>query len=185
MHQGGMADVAKQRHRHFLAWMEANGLNANKVAARSGVPYNTLNSYEKTGAKATQSLKGSTEAMIARAYDVPIEAIFGVAGDEGREVEPNNLRAWREYRGLSVAETARLVGTSPAVIELLEAGGASLSLKWLYKFKAAFGVNVGTIADFKPSDLPSDYLKSFPAPNASGSPEPPPQATPEKKRRRA
>lgn len=157
-----MANVAKRRRAAFLAWMEANDLNASMVAKRSGVPYTTINSYEKNTPTGTQSLRGDNESRIAEAYDLPIEAIFGFGDPPDGEKQENNLRAWREYRRLKASEVAAGVGTTTAIYELLEAGGATLSLKWLYKIAPVFGVNAGTVADFKPSELPAHYLEGLP-----------------------
>lgn len=157
-----MASIAQRRHAAFLAWMQANSLNSSQVAKHAGIPYTTINSYEKSADGATKSLRGDTEAKIAEAYDLPVEAIFGF-GDPGAEIRPNNLRAWREFRGMSPAGVAQAMATTPSVIKLLEGGGATVSLKWLYKFAEVFGVNAGTIADFRPSELPLNYLQSLPA----------------------
>lgn len=69
--------LASERRENFLAWMKAEGLNANQIAKQSGVSYTTLRSYLDDGPKGTRSLKGDNEAMIANGFGLSVEDIFG------------------------------------------------------------------------------------------------------------
>lgn len=76
------------------------------------------------------------------------------------EVESkNNLRAWREWCELTQEQLADKVGTTPAVISLLESGKRSLSLKWLRRFAPHLKTTPGFILDHRPEDLPTEVLE--------------------------
>ncbi|WPZ05633.1 helix-turn-helix domain-containing protein [Pelagerythrobacter marinus] len=72
---------------------------------------------------------------------------------------PNHLRAWREYRGLTQAKLAELVGTNANMIGYLESGERGLSAKWLRKLAPALNLTPGHLLDHNPNDLPSDILE--------------------------
>jgi transcriptional regulator with XRE-family HTH domain len=74
---------------------------------------------------------------------------------------PNNLRAWREFRRMTQEELAEKVGTTAAVISLLESGHRQLSLKWLQRFAPALRTTPGFILDHQPEDLPTDVLDTW------------------------
>lgn len=119
--------------------MEANDLNVNKVSVQSKISPTTIYSYVDTGERATKALGARREDRIARAYDMPVEAIFGPLHDPGEyPVEPNFIREWREFRGLTIADLAQKVGTTVAILELLEAGEITLSPKWLRRLGPVF-----------------------------------------------
>ena len=65
----------------------------------------------------------------------------------------NLLRAWREHRRLTQDALATRIGTTPAVISLLEAGDRKLSPKWLYKIAPVFGITPGWLLDHSPDDI--------------------------------
>lgn len=72
----------------------------------------------------------------------------------------NHLRAWREYRGLTQAELAELIGTADNVISLLESGGRRLSDKWLYKLAPALKTRAGFLLEFDPGDVDLEILEA-------------------------
>jgi transcriptional regulator with XRE-family HTH domain len=72
---------------------------------------------------------------------------------------PNHLRAWREFRQMTQEQLADAVGTTPAVISLLETGNRQLSLKWLQRFAKPLRTSPGFILDHDPNDLPTDILE--------------------------
>lgn len=74
---------------------------------------------------------------------------------------PNNLKAWREYRGKSQEELAAAVEppTSATMISMLESGDRGLSAKWLRRLGDALNVAPGHLLDHDPSELPSDILE--------------------------
>lgn len=62
----------------FIAWMDRAGTNTTQVSKRSSVTYSTLASFVQGD---TQSLKGTTEEMVAEAFGVSTTEIFaGAAG---------------------------------------------------------------------------------------------------------
>ncbi len=73
----------------------------------------------------------------------------------------NNLRAWREFRHLTQEELAERVGTTAAVISLLENGQRGLSAAWLHRFAPHLGVSPGFLLDHGPGDLTTDMLEAW------------------------
>lgn len=72
------------------------------------------------------------------------------------EIERNYLRDWREFRKMSQEELADKIGTTKAVISLLENEKRPLSSKWLRKLAVPLKTKPGHILDHDPHDLPSD-----------------------------
>lgn len=82
------------------------------------------------------------------------EAHIATMADEDR----NYLKAWREFRGLTQEQLAELVGTTKAVISLLENEKRPLSSKWLRKLAEALDTQPGHILDHDPNDLDTDII---------------------------
>ncbi len=78
-----------------------------------------------------------------------------------RKQSQNHLRAWREYRGLTQEELAAKVGTTAAVISLLENGQRSLSASWLERFAPHLQASPGFLLDYSPGDLTADILEAW------------------------
>ncbi len=76
-----------------------------------------------------------------------------------RTREPNFLRAWREYRGLTQAKLAETVDTTGAVISLLEAGERGLSDKWLRRLAPVLGTTPGNLLDMDPHEVDNDIFE--------------------------
>lgn len=74
------------------------------------------------------------------------------------EEDRNYLKAWREFRGLSQEALADKVGTTKAVISLLENEKRPLSSKWLRKLAEALDSQPGHILDHDPNELPADVF---------------------------
>jgi transcriptional regulator with XRE-family HTH domain len=68
----------------------------------------------------------------------------------------SNLKAWRESIRMTQVELASKIGTTHAVISLLETGERKLSPKWLHKIAPVFGITAGWLLDHRPEDLPND-----------------------------
>lgn len=75
-----------------------------------------------------------------------------------RERLTNHLRAWREFRRMTQEELAEKVGTTGAVISLIESGARGLSDKWLRKLAPALNTTAGHLLDHDPNDLPTDII---------------------------
>ncbi|MDE2356468.1 MAG: helix-turn-helix transcriptional regulator [Alphaproteobacteria bacterium] len=71
----------------------------------------------------------------------------------------NYLRAWREHRGLTQTRLAELVGTTGAVISLLESGDRGLSDKWLRKLAPVLQTRPGHLLELDPSEMDNDILE--------------------------
>jgi transcriptional regulator with XRE-family HTH domain len=75
-----------------------------------------------------------------------------------RDPEPNHLKAWREFRHMTQARLAEAIGTTGAVISLLEAGERRLSDKWLRKIAPVLGTRPGHLLEIDPKDVSTDIL---------------------------
>ena len=74
---------------------------------------------------------------------------------------PNNLKAWRDYRGLTQEDlAAKVVPTTTAtMISMLETGDRGLSAKWLRRLGDALNISPGHLLDHDPTNLPTDILE--------------------------
>lgn len=150
--------ISDDRRERFKAWMAANDYTLYRVSKDTGVNYNTLRSYVGDGTdKITESLKGSNEAQIARAYGLTVEDVFG--SDDDDNAPANNLESWRLFRLKTRDELADEIGTTSANIELLESLPHPPSEKWLRRIAPALQTTVGAILDFAPEDVDSDVLE--------------------------
>lgn len=75
-----------------------------------------------------------------------------------RTPQPNFLRAWREHRRLTQAQLASRVGTTGAVISLLESGARGLSDRWLFKLAEALETRPGHLLEMDPKEIPDDIM---------------------------
>lgn len=82
---------------------------------------------------------------------------MGKPTDLDRELG-NHLRAWREFREMTQTELGEAVGTTGAVISLLESGNRQLSPKWLYRLAPALKTTPGHLMEHDPNHLPTDVL---------------------------
>lgn len=145
-------DIGQRRKEHFIAWLRAHDTNSSAVAKAAGIPYTTLNDYENGP---TRSLNGLTEAKIAAAFGEPIEAIFGMA-----YAEPNHLRAWRVRLGMTEELVAQRLGSSVAVLRLLEGGEYAVSRKRIAELAAIYRLGQGMLY-LDPAEVPDDVLDLF------------------------
>ena len=70
----------------------------------------------------------------------------------------NYLKAWREFRGLTQENLASSVGTTAAVVSLLENGQRGLSASWLDRLSRPLQTSPGFLLDHHPSDLTAELL---------------------------
>ncbi|MEM8695235.1 MAG: helix-turn-helix transcriptional regulator [Pseudomonadota bacterium] len=70
----------------------------------------------------------------------------------------NFLKAWREYRGLSQAQLAEMVGTASNMISYLENGDRALTAKWLRRLAPALDTTPGMLLEHDPNDLDTDII---------------------------
>jgi transcriptional regulator with XRE-family HTH domain len=78
-----------------------------------------------------------------------------------KDPEINHLKAWREHRRMTQAKLAEAIGTTGAVISLIEAGERRLSDKWLRRIAPVLGTSPGLLLDHDPGDLSSEFLEVF------------------------
>jgi transcriptional regulator with XRE-family HTH domain len=76
-----------------------------------------------------------------------------------RNPERNYVKAWREHRGLTQAKLAEAIGTTGAVISLIEAGERRLSDKWAHKIGPVLKIRAGFLFDTDPNALDNDILE--------------------------
>lgn len=72
---------------------------------------------------------------------------------------PNFLQAWRKFRRMGQEELAEKIGTTKAVVSLLEAGKRPLSAKWLRKIAPVLKTTPGHLLDHDPNQLPTDVIE--------------------------
>lgn len=75
-----------------------------------------------------------------------------------RKTPTNHLRAWREFRGFTQESLASNVGTTAAVISLLENGQRGLSASWLERLSRPLQTSPGFLLDHHPGDLTAELL---------------------------
>jgi DNA-binding XRE family transcriptional regulator len=63
-----------------------------------------------------------------------------LCGSAGGEIAGQNVRAWRERRGLTLHQLGKLTGVSPKTIDRLERGSSDQSI--LIRASIAFGLGV-------------------------------------------
>jgi transcriptional regulator with XRE-family HTH domain len=74
-----------------------------------------------------------------------------------------NLRKWREFRQLTVAQLAKRANTSAQVIADLESGAAELSDKWREKLAPALGTKPGFLQSLDPNAMNPAFIDTFSA----------------------
>jgi transcriptional regulator with XRE-family HTH domain len=72
--------------------------------------------------------------------------------DQSEGKPPNNLQAWRVYRGFTVAELAKKSGLGGQTVNALESGAMELSQKLLNKLADALSTTAGRLLDNNPED---------------------------------
>lgn len=70
----------------------------------------------------------------------------------------NHLRAWRQFRRMTLEQVGDAIGTTKAVIQQLESGRTALSQKWLNKLAPVFGTTPGFLLDHDPNDIDAAFL---------------------------
>jgi transcriptional regulator with XRE-family HTH domain len=76
-----------------------------------------------------------------------------------RSKQSNHLRAWRELRGMTQAKLGEAIGTTGAVISLLESGDRGLSDKWLRLIAPVLRTRPGHLLELDPAEADNDVLE--------------------------
>lgn len=71
---------------------------------------------------------------------------------------PHYLKEWRKFRRMTQQDLADAVGTTKAVIGLIENGDRGLSDKWARRLAPALNTSPGYILDHDPENLPTSIL---------------------------
>jgi transcriptional regulator with XRE-family HTH domain len=82
------------------------------------------------------------------------------------ESAPNLLRAWREFRNMTVADLAKKTGTTVQIINDLESGQIELSEKWLGRLADPLSTTRGRLLDINPYEKDTslfDAVEEIPA----------------------
>jgi transcriptional regulator with XRE-family HTH domain len=74
---------------------------------------------------------------------------------------PNNLRAWREYRGFTIAQLAKTSGLGVQTIADLESGAAEISAKLLGALAPALSTSPGFLLDLDPNETDPTVFEAF------------------------
>jgi transcriptional regulator with XRE-family HTH domain len=138
--------------------------SATAAALALGMEPGTYRCYER-GPRSAKfiPLEYNHAKLFARAFNVRWEWLLDGLGvpwlsKDGEEDKPetkpgNNLRAWREYRGLSVAELAKTSGLGLQTITELESGASDISDKLLRALAPALSTTAGRLLDFDPEEV--------------------------------
>jgi transcriptional regulator with XRE-family HTH domain len=76
-----------------------------------------------------------------------------------RNPQRNYVRVWREHRRMTQSKLAEAIGTTGAVISLIEAGERRLSDKWANLIAPVLGTRPGHLFDTDPNDVDTDILE--------------------------
>jgi transcriptional regulator with XRE-family HTH domain len=168
-----MADVSWKNLELWdrVKWARSRHFNsAGAFAASIGMQAGTYRCYERGPDSAKYiPLEYNHARKFAREFRVRWEWLLDGIGEpwltkadaeKGKAAEddldeeraPNNVRAWREYRGFTVAELAKKSGLGAQTISGLEAGDMDLSIKVLEPLAKALSTTAGFIVDFDPKE---------------------------------
>jgi transcriptional regulator with XRE-family HTH domain len=154
-----------------VKWARSRRFESAAAAAEAlGMKEGTYRCYERGPDSAKFiPLEYKHAKVFAREFKVRWEWLLDSNGEpwltkpsDEEELAPEgpgaNLRRWREYRGLSVAELAKKGGTSAQVISDLESGAAELSQKWLFALAPPLGTEAGFLLSLDPSKVDPSLL---------------------------
>jgi transcriptional regulator with XRE-family HTH domain len=155
-----------------VKWARSQRYDSASAAAEAmGMKEGTYRCYER-GPDSAKFIKLDYHhaQLFAREFKVRWEWLLHGSGQpwltgqgEEDEVAPatNNLRAWREFRGLTAAELAKKANTTAQIIADLESGAMELSQKWLMALAPALDTTQGRLLDYDPEDVDQSILETF------------------------
>jgi transcriptional regulator with XRE-family HTH domain len=146
-----------------VKWARSQRYESATAAAEAlGMLQGTYRCYERgPGSAKFITLEYKHAKLFAKEFKVRWEWLLDGIGepwltkpkDGEAEGEPlNNLRAWREYRGLTAGELAKKAGTTAQIITDLETGAVELSQKWLRTLAPALDTTSGFLLDLDPNE---------------------------------
>lgn len=148
--------------------------SATAAAGALGMEPGTYRCYERGPDSAKFiPLEYKHAKLFAKEFKVRWEWLLDGLGEpwltKPRDDEPaeddepsSNLRLWREFRGLTVADLAKKVGTTAQIITDLESA-AELSTKWLYRLAPALSTQPGRLLDIDPNKIEPSLLDAVEA----------------------
>jgi transcriptional regulator with XRE-family HTH domain len=149
--------------------------SATEAAAALGMKDGTYRCYERgPGSAKFITLDYKHAQVFARLFKVRWEWLLDGVGRPllTEEEEPaseddskpaNYIRAWREYRGLTVADLAKKAELGVQTINALESGEMDTSGKLLGKIGDALGTTAGRLLDADPDRVDPEALETFEA----------------------
>ncbi len=151
-----------------VKWARQRQFDSAAAAAESlGMKEGTYRCYER-GPDSAKFIRLDYHhaRRFAQAFKVRWEWLLDGAGEPwltpNQESEPakplNNLRAWREFRGLTAGELAKKAGTTATIVNDLESGAGELSMKWLNALAPALDTRPGFLLEIDPNDVNPDLL---------------------------
>ena len=160
-----------------VKWARSRHFDSASAAAEAlGMKEGTYRCYERgPGSAKYIPLEYKHARSFARDFKVRWEWLLDGVGEpwltKPRDEEPHeeakgpahHLRAWREYRGLSVAELARKAGTTAQIVNDLETGAIELSEKRLYTLADALSTTAGRVLDVDPDSVDPSLLDAVEA----------------------
>ena len=160
-----------------VKWARAHRFESASAAAEAlGMKEGTYRCYERGPESAKFiNLEYKHARLFAREFKVRWEWLLDGLGepwltrqaepeDEDEAKRPNNLRAWREFRGFTVAELAKKSGLGAQTITELETA-TEVSSKLLEALAPSLGTSPGFILDLDPNEHdPSffDVIRAIP-----------------------
>jgi len=153
-----------------VKWSRKRVFESAAAAAEAlGMKEGTYRCYERgpDSAKFIQ-LDYKHARPFAQAFKVRWEWLLDGTGEPwltpNQEAEPtrppNNLRVWREFRGLTAGELAKKTGTTAQIITDLETGAVELSTKWLNTLAPALDTGPGFLLDLDPNEVNPELLET-------------------------
>ena len=160
-----------------VKWARSRRFESASAAADAlGMKEGTYRCYERgPGSAKFIPLEYKHAKLFAKEFKVRWEWLLDSLGEpwvtKPRDEEPEevaegpggNLRRWREFRGLTIAELARKVGTTGQIITDLETGAAELSAKWLTRLAPALSTQPGRLFDIDPNNVDPSILDAVEA----------------------
>lgn len=148
--------------------------SAAAAAAAMDMQDGTYRGYER-GPEASKYIKLDYRKAVqfGRTFKVRWEWLLDGAGEpwltrpadrapeEAAERVPNTIRAWREFRGLTVAQLARKSGLSAQSIADLESGARETSDKLLHQLADVLAVGPGLLLNTTPADRTAEFLDTI------------------------
>jgi transcriptional regulator with XRE-family HTH domain len=158
-----------------LKWARSRRFrSANAAAEALGMEPGTYRCYER-GPDSAKFIRLDFDhaRLFAREFKVRWEWLMDDLGrpwltesDDEADVEDqtaNHLRAWREYRGFTVAELAKKTGLGVQTITALESGAMDVSGRLLDKLAATLSTRSGHILNFAPDDVDPSLFEAVSA----------------------